>query len=536
MPYTKIGFIRKSRSQYIPQYCSAIIDYLGPTFDSDIAAIIKSLGHERILLKNFFFERCLQVNYPKLEANPEIKINFMVVLADFLHQVGFINVSPAWVDYKVDPVMAADELLDKMLAARLPKWAASDLGGDSANIDTLMNFMPEVIRRQALILNERPLMADRFRQWIGNIGFRVLVGEAISQAERSFLVVYSSTKQNTKGWISGLPPKPIAPVEIKEPLVMEVGALATATAMAGPCINHMKLASNGILEQLLFYYGNHVDNLKGGVGYAETKGPFINLVMTPTDIIAWPLESQLIGISSTAQDFMVRIEDLPPFTLQMPFIEAQRNMSGLICAYPDLPDFRLWLTDRKDVSRFTWDYFSKWRGRRINSLTDAGTMDLALADMAVTIKAQGSTQVESDDLASFGLMWMTPAAEAKLLKNPDALVEDYLLPSSDGTLKWTPIPMGAFYARFGKVQTLPALAETLRMPLEWFMTPAEQVVEYVSSYKGLTLEETIRFRMAISICHNCARFTRLTQTPVPLDKEQLIRTLLSLPAKQNATI
>jgi hypothetical protein len=270
-----------------------------------------------------------------------------------------------------------------------------------------------------------------------------------------------------------------------------------------------------------------VDSLKGAIGYVEEKGPWEILTLTPTDSIPWTAEDQLVGISATSQDFTIKQTDLPPFSLQMPFIDATRNNYGMVCAYPDLPDFNLWLTDRSDISKFFWDYPSKWRGRRINSKTDSGTMDLAIADMGVTIKAQGATQVESTDIMTFGLMLATPAAAAKVLRTPSTLVEKYFLPGPGGP-RWVSQPMAAYYARFGVVEALPALSEFAKLPMSWFMTPAPTVVQFIASLQGLTLEESIRFNLAISICHNVSRYERLTTLKAPVDAEQIIRSMLNL--------
>jgi hypothetical protein len=531
MPYRKNGFVIVPRSMYLPQMAGELMTSLGATFDVDIAKMIKSLGNERILLKNFFFERLLQVDHPKL-ADSSMKLAFIVLLADFLRQTGYITESPNLVDYVIDPVLPADDLISLMLGSRMPTYAAADLGGEWASIDTLTQFFPEVIRRYALVLAERPLLEDRFRLWLGHIGWRLMVGGGeLSQAERSFLTVYGCTKKRTKGYLSSRASKPIPAQENKNILVTEAGALATAVCLSGPCVNHMKLISNQILEQVTFYYGPHVPDLKSFIGFERPYGPFTSFILTPEDSIPWLLDSQITGITSSAANVSVKPANQPPWSLRPPFADIMKVAgAGAIAAYPDLPEMRLWLTDPNDISHFTWDYPSKWRGRRINSLTEAGTMDYALADAAVNVKTGGGMQTEMTDLSNVGIAWFTPKAEAKISQNDNGIFEQYVLPGPKGLIN-REVDMTAYYSRMGRIELKPAFCEYLQLPLSWFLTPAEAVVDFVSSTQGLTIQERVRFTQVIAICHNCARYFRMTGRIAPIQRDALIKSLLNVKAQ-----
>jgi hypothetical protein len=533
MPYKKTGYCRVPRSRYIPQYCDQILRAFGPTFDADVAEAIKSLSNERELLKNFFFERTLLLKSPKLDADVNLKFAFMIVLVDFLHQVGYVELSPSKIEYIVDPVMSADELMDLMLGTRMPTFKASDMGGEWASISTLQVFFPEVIRRNALILNERSYMAARYRQWLGNIGFKLMTtsSEQLSQSERSFLVIHGCTKQGSKGTIQGTANEPIPPLENKDPLVVEVGALAVASVLPGPSTNHYKLVSNGILEQLVFYYGPHVSDLKTSVGYMRKYGPFFVFDVTPEDSMPWLLDSQITGITSQAANIAVRPDNQPAFTLRMPLPIKFKNDYGDLSLYPDIPTFHLYLTDQKDISHFTWDYFSAWRGRLINSLTDGGTMDYYLCDLAVSTRTAGGMQVEATELPASTIIWMDESVANKVVPYNGNINEEYILPSEKGLVKVI-ISMTAYYARFGSVEFLPAFSEFVELPLSWFVQPADRVVDFVCSVAGLTIQDRVRFSAIIALCHNCARYTRITKQPAPIDRDRYILAMLNIPDQQ----
>jgi hypothetical protein len=525
MPYRQTGFVAVPRTVYIPSYSSEIQKAFGNNFERGIGEAIKSLGNERVFLKNMFFERLLAVKQDVLDASSSLKMKFIVVLADYLHSLGYIQTSPTQIDYVVDPVMPLSDLIERMIGTRLQAFKADDLGGDYASIDTLMHFFPEVIRRQAIVLNERENMVKRLRMWIGDVGFKLLTASELSQAERSFLVIYGNTEEGTKGYFEGMA-GPIRAIENKEVLVQEAGALATANCLSGPCTNHLKMISNTTLEQLIYYYGPHIPELRSQIGYAMRYGPFTSFELKPLDAIPWTLESQLTGLSAMSATISIKADDLPPFVIQVPLpIMPLRKAYGVDCLYEDVPDFHLYLTNEQNVADFTWDYMSSWRGRRINSKLDGGTLDYALADAAVNTKTMGAMQVALTELPGNTLLWLTDAATTKVDYDGASLTEEYILPGPKGLVKKN-IDMSAHYARMGKVEVLPPLAEFLELPSHWFMAPAEDVVQFVSSVEGLTHLETMRFRTIISLCHNCARYKRLTKEEPPIDRMELARVLL----------
>jgi hypothetical protein len=530
MPYRKTGFYVVPRTTYLPQMAADIVNAFGDKLDTNVAEIIRSLGRENVFLKSFLFDRLLTIKHPSLEGG-DLRMKFIIILGDFLHSTGYLSENPVLIDYRDDPVYSADELLDLMLGTRLPTWKAADMMGDYATIDILLMFFTEVLRKYAMLLDERPYMADRFRKWIGSIGYKLLVnGGELSQAERSFFVVYCSTEPNTKGFISQLDSNnakgnDIAPSESKDPLVLEIAALAQSLCLGGPSTAHMKLISNADLEQLIFYYGPHVPTVSTMIGNKTPYGDFMILNMTPADEISWQIESQLYGLMSNVQNFMIKSADLPPFAIKTPLPFIVTSINGSVCAYPDDPSFRIWLTDQKDCSNYTWDYPSTWRRRKINSLLDGGSMDYAIADIAVMKRAAGGMQVDMTQIPNQTLMWLTPAAAEWLSETSDSMssmVEQIILPGKNGP-EYRKVDLTAFYARFGRLQTTSAFADELRLPMDWFVQPNDAVVDFIASTMGLTLEERARYTRAIYISHNCAVYERISGRQAPIDALAIVK-------------
>lgn len=542
MPYTKTGYIRVPRSRYIPQHCRDIMEHFGATLDTDISDVIKSLGHDRDRLQSLILPNVFTITTPKLEANPDIKFKFMVVLIDFLNMTGYLNENITLVDYVTDPVLSADTLLDLMIGSRMPKFEAAELNGEWGMISTLRAYMPEVIRHTAVITQERKLMANRFREWIGNIGFKLLTGKSdkLSQAERSFLVVYGCTKPNTKGFIEGLPSNPIPPVENKFPLIEEVGQLAVASCLSGPCTNHLKLVSNAILQNCVYYYGPHIPEIKTQVGYVENRGPFIIFKMMAGDTIPWDIKHQITGLNAQAATITIAPDKMPPFTIIQPLPLIEISKSGAISLYEDLPELNLYLTDQNNVNKFFWDFPSNWQGRRLSSLNDGITIDIMLADVATHKALGGGMQVESTDLTSFGLSWFTDAAKAQIRTGEEEadqsgyFIEKFILPSPKGLIL-KPIDLTAHYAVLGKWEVLSPFAEYLEVATPWFLTPDDGVHQFVATSQGLTLEAQVRFKTVIALCHNVARYERITKRQCPLRWQDLARALLNRPSTEIIT-
>jgi len=531
MGYQQTGFIKVPRALVLTEAAETIAKEFKTDLDREVARAIKTLGKsDNIRLSNFNFERLLTIEHVRFDANAKLKIAFLTLLADFLHETGYIDVSPIVADYNVDPVMQLEEVIEAILATRMPKFTATDMGGEFATIDTLAYWMPEVIRRLLLINNERTNCIDRFRRWIGSLGFKLLKGEALAQAERTAFVMYSSTRQGTPGWYPGLESTPIRAIETGDVLVNEVGALYKAVTLAGPFTNHLKMISDQVRERLTFYLGLHTPELKMCRGSVRPYGPFEVYDLQPVETIPWSLEDQLTGITGVSAYFGGSKPASTAFSIHVPLMVAERNENGIVGVFPDDPGYRLILTNQGDVSDYEIEYLSKQRQRVINSRVNNATQELAIADAAFERKTLGACSVAATTLQDFGLMTLTDRSSKKVSTyENDRIFETYLLPGPTG-VRLVDVDVTAMSVLWGSIEALPAFAEFVQPPLKVFREPAPRVVEYVSAVVGLSLDERRRFEDVISIYHNCAKFKRMTGREAPIDQQQLAFALLRIPS------
>lgn len=531
MGYQKIGFVVKPRSTYLLDIANNFeqLKDWGKNLDKGVTDALKTLGKENIRLSNIMFERLLTISGPGLDGSDDNRRDFILLLSSYLHEIGIVSGSPVIVDYVTDPALALDDVILRMLASRMPKFTLDQIGGQYSTIDSLTYFFSDVIRRYALILKEAPLMVKRFRQWLGNLGYKVITGQQLSQHELTAFVMYGNTERESLGWSKYDPDTSAIPAaEINDLMVNEVAELYKSVTLPGPYWNHQKIISDTLLQRLTAYFGPHTTDLRICTGYLRMYGPFTVFELTPQDSIAWSIDDHLAGITARTSYLMSNIAGGGSYAIRVPNILDNRNDWGTAGLFPDDPSFAITLTDETNIANFEWDYYSQWRGVRVNSKIHSATEQLALADKALEGPSLGACNIEHATLENIGIALFTDRAHKKLSISTDKKIEEtYLLPTNSGS-KETTVDMTAYYSRLGNVIALPAFSEYLELPQKFFMQPQPRVVEYVASVMALPLDEKIRFTNVIALYHNVERFKRITGKQPPLDRLQLAKAMLNI--------
>lgn len=528
MGYIRTGFQTISKQSVLLESSKAIAKHWGKHLDKEVSRTVKSLTKsDNMRINNLFFEKLLTFENAAFDSSVALFRQFLTVASSFLNETGYIPISPSVIDYRTDPILNVDELIDLMLATRLPKFDAAMINGEYANIDTFASFLPEVIRRYNQVEHERPLMYDRFRKWLGHVGFKVFKAQPITQAERTAYVLYCHFTPGQPGHSEYWPNTPIAAVEQSDPLVLEIGALYEAVCLPGPFMNHMKMVSDCVTERLTAWFGLMSTEMKMCRGTMEPYGPFGVFHLTPQENIPWTAEDQLSGLTACASYFSGARPDASSFAIRIPNLIMRKGLFRATGMAVDDPSFRLTLTDEKDISNFTFEFYSSSRQRWINSKSNNATFDLSLAESALQNKSLGSVQMANATLEGFGLCTLTPRCmdEKVRVYTDHRISEVFLLPTAQG-LQEVSIDVTSRGARYGGIETLPFASEFMYLPLKSFQEPAPDMVDYVASVHGLTMDERTRFAQVISIYHNTNRFKRITGRDAPIDRRRLCEALL----------
>lgn len=528
MGYRKIGVVPKSRSTMIIAAARLIKDKLGGELDAKVYKIIKSMGDPRLRLNNIFFERTLLIEAEEFKNDKKLYEAFLIILNDFLVATGYTKRAPVEYTYVLDPAMPLDDVLDEMLQFYMPTWKNDELGGDYATVDTLGAYFPEVIRRTALVGEYRKVLAQRFRMWLQNIGHTLFINQALTQVERTALIMYGNPKSsrslgNTENGDNSV----IKPVENKTPEVAEVGAMYAKITLPGPWYDHTQLVSDRNMEQLTVYTGPHFPDAKMLTGYIRRYGPFIELITQPTETITWSVLDLLTALTSYQTSLMKRSAATTEWGFKAPFWmydEAPYGARGVIL---DDPEIRITLTDKNDVSRYSLEWKSQLKQRWIHSANTPSFLDTVIFDLALQNESKGRTQIAITSLDNLGIARFDEAIESKklIIKQDDTFVEETMIPV-DGVASVVKVDLKGYYSDIGDYAFLPPGSELLMLPFPWFLTPAERVVDFVASIKNLTISDKMRFSVVISLFHNCARYERLTGRKPPLNKIKLAKALL----------
>jgi len=532
MGYTKTGFVTVQRATLLAECAQKIIAGFGANLDKEVGIAVRSLAksdNERA--SNLFFERLLGVSHDKFASEPKLHTAFLIFLSHFLHETGYIATSPIMVDYVDDPTCVVDDVVTRMLATRAPKFSAQDLNNEFCTLSTIASFLPEAIRRYALIDRERRVLTERFFKWISTIAYKLLRGgEALNQLERTAFVMYCRCEAGTPGFSNIYNPGRIVPAQNTDPLVAEAGALYASATLPGPWSSHQKFISDTVYERLTAWIGLHAADIRLSRGYAMSYGPFFVYDFEPQETLPWTLPDQLAGLTSHSSYLGGKRPDASYFAVRVPYIESRRNAFGRIAMYPDDPFYRLTLVNEQDAGNYHLEFTSRLKQRPLSSMSVPNLPAHALTEMLLDNATGGACQMESQTLETYNnqlLMLRPRAAEKVTYYEGNKIEETFLLPSESG-LKEIAIDVTSQGARFGTVEARSAFSEFADLPPTAFMAPAPQMVEYVTAVYGLTVDERKRFAPIIALYHNTNRYIRMTKDqPLPIDRLRLAKAILT---------
>lgn len=531
MGYTKIGFKEVPRTTMLIGAATTLIQKWGEDLDKEVSKAFRSLARsDAERATNLFFERLLSAEHDSF-ADKDVRQAFLLIASHFLKETGYISTAPTCIDYRLNSALSVDEVVTLMLATRAPKFSSADVNNEFATLSTIASFLPEVVRRYALIERERTLLTERFYHWIGTIGYKLLRGNtALTQVERTALVMYGDTMPGLLGHSSYVGRSVIKPTEMTEPLVHEAGALYSAATLPGPWYNHQQFVSDTNYERLTAWLGFTAPEVSAHRGQAQRYGPFISFKLEPSDAIPWTINDQLAAITGTIGYLFAARPGNEYYAVRTPFVESMAyDNSGRAGFFRDDPELKLSLIDENNAANFDIEYHSSVKNRTLSSRVATDIPELHLIEKLLATKSGGSMQVEHYSLADFNdqLVYFTPAAAAKRQIHTGAGIKEvFLLPTAKTGLHEQELDVTAISTRFGNFETISAFSEFAEFPMGAFIRPAPHVVEYVAATYGLTLDEIQRFAPVISLYHNVSTYERLTKRTAPVNKRKLAEVFL----------
>jgi hypothetical protein len=551
MSYQKIGYVVRPEGMYLPQFAEAIVKSLGEELESETALALKSIGGERTFIGSLLIDDLLRLNSPKIRPGTELHEQFLTLTIKVLNKAGFLPEDVDYVDYVDDPLLSARDAVSRMLGSKIPWYTKADFGGEKATLLTLKSLLPIALREIRAVERLRSEMYNYLRLTIGDIGYKILQGQAIDQSEKSMFLAYANTETGSPGEALGLERSGkleiITPSQDSNPLRLEAFSLFKQSVEPGPGTRFYRLVSNMNLESLLYYYGPYAPTLPLTLGYIRPVGPYSRLRLKRLMEPRWTDQDILAGIRDRYVDLPARMEAARPTEKMDP--ETARTLAsnalswtmsapimvcgpfGKECArlFLDLPAVRLRIQDETNCAKYTWEYPSAWRQRLVMSVA-GGTEQMMYTDLAIQSASHFEASVGALNMDDFKLVRLGASVEKRKIEYSGGgeIFETIHFVKRAGELRTEEVDMTEFYSRGGVRSYRPAFAEFFMPPRYWYFQQDPNAISFIAARLGLTRDEIQRNELALTISHNDASISRLTGAIPPFNIKGLIKAALNI--------
>jgi len=512
MGYTKLGYRTIPEAYYIPAYATELLKK--ENMEAAIATALEKLGRGNRKLTSIIFDDLLQIDTPDFKASGEPRKQFLHIMIKTLNHMGFLTEAVPIIELRTSPILDIDEAVSQMLGARMRWFTKEDVGGEYATLDNLRSLLPSAIRSYSFVHSERAVMVSRLRTYIGHIGYKVMRGAEISQQEKTLLVLYGNPRIGSSGYSEFEKAQvQIAAKETADPLAMEAFELYKQYTEPGSFFRFVRLKSDANHERLTLFVRQLPTEVSFWTGFMQPYGPFKVPVMEQVESMKWSTNDQMVGLTDGSDYFVRQTQSGSLLTVKPPRLAGGDDEGNLATFVLDTPDIIYMLDDEKDVSKTTWQYFSKWRKRYLNSIaSNIGTGDY-LADFGLERTDHGDTTIENITAATLGLADYSHPTLVNTFREmgTERLWETIFLPeAASRKLVDQKVDMSDFYTQRGLITTMTAFAEKVFPARVWYGVPDKAALSFIAERMGLTYDEQTRYERIITIAHNAAKLERLT--------------------------
>lgn len=548
MAYEAVGEHARPLAAYLPDMCEYLQSVGGSAgWESRIIKALTGKDNIHNATRLSEFRERLLINSAGSDDFPQGSdqmTQLQNVVFHVLYALGVVKHYPRALEYRTDPELTFDEVIDRILSSKIPFPKMEDLGQDP-KWGSFAALIPDVLKKVAIVNRDRIHIADRLRVKACQIAYRVSKGLEITDAERSLWLMLAPCNKRSfteKEWKNharrGLIASKQVIADSADPLMLRTFDDYSAAVQHGPYSKFAKLIYAKDGERITYSWGPAPRSLTVAVGSFELLGQFVSYDMEPIATIPWTEETQLAAIRERESNALVR-NDRDPFILPPPVI-ASTPLDFPPFTSVDEREFRFsYMIDAGrheefHISEFDVDYMSPVTGRV--HTTSTGTFygaSMLLYDKCRTGMAFGEGTTSPYDLSDFplidrqrctksGLHVLQQLAAAPLSGPaivPGGLVIEtiYWVKSNSPFVLKTDVELGALYYQHGSLLSLPPLREFVLAPREWAF--GEDTVAELAIMRQLSLTEQQRRTSAeaIRVSHNMAKLAAF------LSKESLPR-------------
>lgn len=540
MSYAKVGLQERPLGAYICELCKGIITQgQGTGWAAKVTDALNSktgsLAPGRPINTVRFEEIAMMPGNATYPPDSDGMRMLQHIIALFLKNMGVIEEYPCALEYRSQPELTLDEVIDRMLIEKIEEHIPTMDRFESMSKErkkdptwsTFAVILPLIIREIAVVADRhKEITAKRLRAYVAHIAWKLADGESISQEEKTLFLHLAPGGTRAKLSTETYAPE-IHAAEHDSNAVTKVFEAYVRNVEVGPYSKFVRLAYTQLDERYAFYFGPSPRTLELHAGDVETEGHFSRYDTRPIATFPWSTESQLIAILDRESTvYGARGDNM--FVMQPPVATAASELTPTFTTVDD-PAFTIRFSAQKDnnegtglpASAFDVEYHCRKTGhvQFTGTRTFPGPIVL-LYDIMFANQNFGEDGTDNPNLTDFGLVDLNASPSIKVLDQKatgklsgasfgqvaERTVQSVLGPAiieSQGMKEFVfyPDPLkqlvlqaivetGLAYYSQGSKLFLPPLREHVQIPRDWLDIPdkgAEQIIKEQLTLSGRDL-------------------------------------------------
>jgi len=526
--YRPIGYRTKSQAAILIPAATYLLDQFGSKTETAISEAFRVFSDRR------FVKSAGMHDYLQLSKDPNFEDPNGAPLRNLLHitfamlaNSGFGDYRPNVLTYDTNALMTIDEVIDEVLGAHIQLPTGDHMDGEKTGFEAFRTHVPQVIRELAILEKLRPWYLAHFRRYIGDLVFRLDMGEtqasALDQFDLTLLTQYTFDNEYSR---SKLDPDSGFKLEVArdtDPETAEVMGRIKSVCELGPWIRFHRMISNADRNELAYVIGPIVNQLPLVSGYRLDRGPFREQFLNTVESVTW-------GDQAAFKAELERLQYMDNADLRLNLTgirvpmkrELRKGVKAQKSLTPILLDYKPSINVQVYRSGDSIEIAHEWRSavhRRLVSTRYGASTDTMLTDMAFKMTSLGEVSHAHLNIDSFGLVDLDKSVEDRRVdisqtekfSGKNIINEKvYFVRNGKFISDGESVDMTLFYNRLGNLMYRPAFSEYFKPTLEWFNTPDSTAVDFIIARLGLSPMDAARSKTAILISHNAEKYKRVT--------------------------
>jgi hypothetical protein len=536
-----IGYLQRSRAAVLIPACQRLLEAFGPRLEAAIGDAYLPLTNQRFV-KAADYKEFLLIASPtrsgfEQEDGQNIR-DLLTVTFYMMDNAGYSSgLTPAYLTYETNALMTIDEVITECLDEKIHIPTADEMDGEKTMFNNFKAQVPRFIREVCNNENLRPWYLDHFRRYIGNLLFRLDVGDlrpdGLSQFDSTLLTHFSGQESYyNRSSVDGYSPYKVVVARDNDPDTAEV--IARIRSVCSPdavWLDYYHLLSNKDKDECIFTLGPVLSKLDSVIGYDIPVGPFMEAYMHPCDSLPWGKADELDGVKQRVQ-FLDK--DVPELNGAVPRVPVARyNWHGVSATSSLTPislsfvagKIKTYLIRSANGLELTQEWLSASAKRLVSTKIGAST-DTMILDLAFTRQDIGTcedkTLLKNVDQITSKLVVYDSKVEARRIDIDRSKIDPvtykntilekmYYVKNGRFMTDADPVDVSTQYLKhIGFKMYKPAFAEYFKPSQAWFLTEDAGFVTFIIGQLGLRGLDERKSRQAITVMHNVARLQRMT--------------------------